>query len=129
MKTLLLAAACAVALAAPSQAQEKPPLRELVEEAMYVWDCALSLRGAFSTRLDQCQQAWQSAPADRRQAVVKNLNRSGGPDRQFTVLMYDCIDEHASIDFSAFTMEERGRITARCLKQASRQYQPKPPAL
>ena len=108
-------------------------MRELVEEALYIRDCALSMRGSFYALMDQCQQAWLSAPAERRKAVVANLTRSGGPDRQFTVLVYNCIDDLVGGGpdvFSAMEMEQRGRAAAICVERAQRSWRPtKPPAL
>jgi hypothetical protein len=123
MKTLLLATACAVALAGcgqvapPAQAQTPEAVGELVEEALYVWECVIGRRGHLGALAEPCQAIWQAAPEERRKYIVANMVRSGGPDRQFAILVYDCIHDYAD-NFAEVPLVWRVRTARRCLERA-----------
>ena len=114
---------------APPALAETPPTRELVEEALYVWDCVISLRGRLGDMAETCQQAWRSAAEERRESAIANLTRSGGPDRNFTFLVYDCVHDYAD-PFGDVPLVDRVRTARRCLERAQHRWRPtKPPAL
>lgn len=132
MKTLLLATACAVALAGCVQAQTAEPESEAyrvvmaLEEALYIHEC-LPTRINYTrvNRLDEdtagsmhaCQQVWLDLPKNVRDLAP----RFGHADKQYQDLFIRCLSRFRfeAAEFPTLELKDRVSSAGICRKFAA----------